>query len=956
VEVEMDHADSASSTSVTENKTDENTSSKNDKDDNSKTTTIFVRNLPFDVRDDQLEKEFSEIGPIKRAFVVKDQDKKSRNRGFGYVQFVLQADAEKSLQSEKKIANRTLNLSFAAKKPKHLKRKGLLLPNLGKKEEDGKGETPVSGAETNKASVQSSKKTTIAEKQKFNPPKKSNDTEIKVEETEPSKGASRTDSKSDIQRTIVLTGLKEKVKRKAFRILCEGFGEIDKIVYPVPEREEVTAFVRYKEYKSAIRATQKIPGKKVRKSNILSAVLLTKENNTPTKKTLQQSRLIIRNLSFKCEIDELRTEFSKFGKVVDVVIPTKKVKEKETKLGCAFVQFANSINAKAALAEMNLKEIKGRQVVVDWAVSKEKYAAKKQAEQDTKEAEKTNKTDVEEEVKVEKKKKKSKKVEAKEEIEAKEEAEGDQPQKKKKKKNKKKKEAEIAEDEEMDVEDILEDSKLEDNEDENEDEEDEEEDEGDFEGDEDEDDCSDIDLNDEEDDEDEESEDELEKIKNEKPKPQQKDAKEGRTVFVRNLSFNVDEGVLEEEFEKHGEIEFCKLVMDHESGRSKGSAFIKFKEKKFADNCIAEFIKKQDEGVNHVIDGRPIMVSLAVTRGKLGEIVAEKNDTKKESDKRNIYLAAEGLITRNSPAADGLSDADLKKREKTLAETKAKLKNPNFFVSRTRLCVRNLPLNTDADGMRIAMMKQVPTKMNIKEIKIMRSKERRDLDGAQRSLGYGFIELHSHEEALALLRNTNNNPDVFGDNRRPIVGFSIENAKALKILELKKQRLEAKVSSMAGHGDGEGGEKRREEGGKSMKQKILESRTKRYDRYKRKRQAIQVEKKKNMEDEQVTNIGKERKQRDQGDHASPVKRSKHAEEGVLEKNYENNAMSNNNRSDNKSSFKRKLPANEERRVGKKGGEKEEAKFTNMVEQYKQKLFGGSGVKTKKKENEERWFE
>lgn len=36
-------------------------------------TTIFVGNLPFDTRDDDLEKEFSDFGPIKRAFIVKDK-------------------------------------------------------------------------------------------------------------------------------------------------------------------------------------------------------------------------------------------------------------------------------------------------------------------------------------------------------------------------------------------------------------------------------------------------------------------------------------------------------------------------------------------------------------------------------------------------------------------------------------------------------------------------------------------------------------------------------------------------------------------------------------------------------------------------------------------------------------------------------------------------------------------
>merc|ERR1712013_516265 len=102
-----------------------------------------------------------------------------------------------------------------------------------------------------------------------------------------------------------------------------------------------------------------------------------------------------------------------------------------------------------------------------------------------------------------------------------------------------------------------------------------------------------------------------------------KDAKEGRTIFIRNLSYNVDEGMLEEEFDKYGEIEYTKLVMDHDTGRGKGTAFIKFKEKKSCDACVEEFTKKADAGVNVMIDNRAAFVSLAVTKGKLGEMEKE---------------------------------------------------------------------------------------------------------------------------------------------------------------------------------------------------------------------------------------------------------------------------------------------------------------------------------------------
>ena len=37
---------------------------------------LFVRNLPFSTTDQDLEKLFSEIGPIKRCFVIRNKGKK----------------------------------------------------------------------------------------------------------------------------------------------------------------------------------------------------------------------------------------------------------------------------------------------------------------------------------------------------------------------------------------------------------------------------------------------------------------------------------------------------------------------------------------------------------------------------------------------------------------------------------------------------------------------------------------------------------------------------------------------------------------------------------------------------------------------------------------------------------------------------------------------------------------
>jgi len=41
----------------------------------SRSKTLFVRNLPYSATDEQLEQLFSDIGPIKRCFVVKKKGK-----------------------------------------------------------------------------------------------------------------------------------------------------------------------------------------------------------------------------------------------------------------------------------------------------------------------------------------------------------------------------------------------------------------------------------------------------------------------------------------------------------------------------------------------------------------------------------------------------------------------------------------------------------------------------------------------------------------------------------------------------------------------------------------------------------------------------------------------------------------------------------------------------------------
>nr|XP_016854094.1 PREDICTED: RNA-binding protein 28 [Anolis carolinensis] len=116
-----------------------------------------------------------------------------------------------------------------------------------------------------------------------------------------------------------------------------------------------------------------------------------------------------------------------------------------------------------------------------------------------------------------------------------------------------------------------------------------------------------------------------------------------------------------------------------------------------------------------------------------------------------------------------------------------KLKDQNIFVSRTRLCVHNLPKSVDDVRLRALMLRAAGGKgrgsVRIKECRVMR-----DRKGQGQSLGYAFVEFQEHDQALAALRHTNNNPQLFGDHKRPIVEFSLEDRRKLRLKEQRAQR------------------------------------------------------------------------------------------------------------------------------------------------------------------------
>jgi len=186
---------------------------------------------------------------------------------------------------------------------------------------------------------------------------------------------------------------------------------------------------------------------------------------------------------------------------------------------------------------------------------------------------------------------------------------------------------------------------------------------------------------------------------------------------------------------------------------------------------------------------RALNVMKAMDKDSAHKKALEKAKTEIE-DRRNLYLAKEGEILAGTPAAEGVSDADMNKRN-WLARRKAEmLQSPKFHVSRTRLIIYNLPKTMTINDVKKLCREAVisrATRQNpvIRKVNILKNEKK----GVQKhSRGVAFVDFQEHEHALVALRVLNNNPETFGAERRPIVEFALEDVEKVRLQKIRKER------------------------------------------------------------------------------------------------------------------------------------------------------------------------
>lgn len=438
-------------------------------------------------------------------------------------------------------------------------------------------------------------------------------------------------------------------------------------------------------------------------------------------------RLIVRNLQYDIREKHLIKNFAKYGQIIDVSVPLNP--ENNLNKGFGFVEFKSKEEAQKAIKEMNGQKYKGRLVSVDFALSKQKYDSRVQKmnkgaapaeskfidsisfnrlEPDEAAAPKTEDKDNEDwEISSLEEERKAANPES-----AKPKTKDTKPKVEKVKPTKPVK-PETSEAKTEEVKPKKRDAKLERKIDEN-------------------------------------------------------DASKGQSLFIRNIDYSATEEDLREFFSQYGDLIFVRLVRSKDNPDvHKGTAFVKFKLTDPVDKLA--HISNEYWSKDKTKESKAYMANLESQLEFKGRRLAMfKAETKSEreqniklsqekKDKRNLDYVKLGLVTTKEFVHTGVSQTDMDTRVRLFKEKQKSLKNnPNLFISKTRLCIRNIDKRMNEKQLNEFCMsfcndwketlpadQQQNYKKNkmIVQLKILRSTEETDENGKPKSTGIGFIEV-----------------------------------------------------------------------------------------------------------------------------------------------------------------------------------------------------------------------
>ena len=214
------------------------------------------------------------------------------------------------------------------------------------------------------------------------------------------------------------------------------------------------------------------------------------------------------------------------------------------------------------------------------------------------------------------------------------------------------------------------------------------------------------------------------------------DPEEGTTLFIKYVPANANKTNLENLFKKFGPLHYVTVTGE--------SAFVNFKDKSIADDCLKKYNETRDADIQNKnkdsilmefnnenefsLNGYVLDVVKAKSKEDLSNLMRNKQPTKVKSNRR-LDALGEGLHL-SEDASKYLSEDNLQERLELLKQAKdICAKDNEMQVSDTRVHLRNIPKDWDEHKLQI-IVRAVMAKVILQTV----DKDMKDYDLIKKSL------------------------------------------------------------------------------------------------------------------------------------------------------------------------------------------------------------------------------